>query len=240
MTQSVGANPWSSFRRVKVVGSFDELATTRFGGDVNALVWPRVLTGDFDEIVARVAAREDDISTLEDEWLRGLGLSAAGRAAVEILIQDQERLRALGLAPELNCIQRYPKDEASAVVPIDVYSFHVDSATVEADTWLCSYTESSSEGLLNEEALKCVDDPATRAELLGRYGGKDDADFAEYLRENCYDLHYVPRTGARPYTFGLGHFWRIATDYPGSPVPPCVHRAPDTIPGRPPRLQLIS
>ena len=36
------------------------------------------------------------------------------------------------------------------------------------------------------------------------------------------------------------HLWRIAVDYPGSPVPPCVHRAPETRPGRPPRLLLIS
>ncbi len=41
-------------------------------------------------------------------------------------------------------------------------------------------------------------------------------------------------------SFGLGNLWRIAVDYPGSPVPPCIHRAPITRPGRPPRLLLIS
>ena len=45
---------------------------------------------------------------------------------------------------------------------------------------------------------------------------------------------------AEPFSFGLGNLWRIAVEYPDSPVPPCVHRAPATIPGRPPRLLLIS
>jgi len=62
----------------------------------------------------------------------------------------------------------------------------------------------------------------------------------EYLNENFYDLHYAPVEGAQPFSFGLGNFWRIATEYPGSPVPPCIHRAPPDAPGRAPRLLLIS
>jgi hypothetical protein len=46
--------------------------------------------------------------------------------------------------------------------------------------------------------------------------------------------------GAQPFSFGLGHVWRIACEHPGSPVPPCIHRAPETAPGQPPRLLLIS
>ena len=84
-----------------------------------------------------------------------------------------------------------------------------------------------------------MDIPETRAELLRLHGGADDAAFAEFLRENCYDLHYAPAPGARPYSFGLGNLWRIATDWPGSPVPPCVHRAPAPLPGQS-RLLLIS
>jgi hypothetical protein len=121
-----------------------------------------------------------------------------------------------------------------------VYSFHADSAPVATDTFLCSYTESSSEGLRNEDARRCVEVAETRAALLERFGGNDDDAFLAYLRENCYDLHYVPISQAQPFSFGLGNLWRIAVDYPGSPVPPCVHRAPATIPGRPPRLLLIS
>jgi len=224
--------------RVKVVASFDALVSTPFGDGVNALCWPRTLPGNFNEVVEQLSASAD-IASLDDASLRALPLSPAGRIAVEILIEDQERLRALGLAPVLDCIQRYPRDD-DAIVPTDVYSFHADSATVETDTFLCSYTEASSEGLLNEEAQRCVDVPAIRAELLRRFGGNDDEAFREFLRDHCYDLHYVPRPHARPFSFGLGNFWRIAVDYPGSPVPPCVHRAPATVPGRPPRLLLIS
>jgi hypothetical protein len=81
---------------------------------------------------------------------------------------------------------------------------------------------------------------ATRAELLSAFGGDDGPDFRAFLTDHCYDLHYAPAAGARPFSFGHGNLWRIATDYPGSPVPPCVHRAPDTQPGDPPRLLLIS
>jgi hypothetical protein len=49
------------------------------------------------------------------------------------------------------------RDEESGAVPTDVYSFHADSATVETDTYLCSYTEAASEGLRNEEAQRYVD-----------------------------------------------------------------------------------
>jgi hypothetical protein len=75
---------------------------------------------------------------------------------------------------------------------------------------------------------------------LRAYGGADDADFAAYLREHHYDLHYAPRPGAEPYTFGTGNLWRIAIALPDSPVLPCIHRAPLTLAGDPARLLLIS
>jgi len=82
--------------------------------------------------------------------------------------------------------------------------------------------------------------PATRAALLRQFGGEDNLEFYEYLNANCYDLHYAPMPHARPFAFGLGNLWRIALDYPGGVVPPCIHRAPATLPGQPPRLLLIS
>ena len=225
--------------RVRVIGSFDELVSTRFGGDVNALCWPRTLVGNFSEIVERIGPI-DEITTLDDESLHALQLSAAGCLARDIVLQDQRLLRESGLSPILDCIPAYPRDPDAGPVPIDVYSYHADSATAEADTYLCSYTVAASEGLLNEEAIRRVDVPATRAELLKVYGGQDDADFLVYLNENCFDLHYAARAGARPYNFGLGNLWRITTQHPGCPVPPCVHRAPMTSPGQPPRLLMIS
>ena len=140
----------------------------------------------------------------------------------------------------LNCIHGYPRDEDAAPVATDVFSFHADSAPVEADTWLCTYHGLPSEGLRNEEAQRRVDMPATRAELLRNFGGADDEEFRIHLNEHCYDLHYVPVAQARPFSFGVGHLWRIAVEYPGNPVPPCIHRAPTTQPGDAPRLLLIS
>jgi hypothetical protein len=120
-----------------------------------------------------------------------------------------------------------------------VFSFHADSAPVKAETWLCTYHGPPSEGLRNDEAQRHVDLPVTRAALLQTFGGADDDAFRDYLNEHCFDLHYAPTTNARPFSFGLGHLWRIACEYPESPVPPCIHRAPDTINGQL-RLLLIS
>lgn len=231
--------PPPGYRRIKVVKTFHELVSTAFGDGVNALCWERDLPGDFGEVVAQLGLG-GGVTTIDDARLETLSLSAAGQTAREILLEDQRLLRAHGLAPVLDCIGGYPRDEDASTVPTDVYSFHADSAPVETDTYLCSYQEAATEGLRNEEAVRHVDLPEVRARLLQIFGGADDADFREYLSENCYDLHYVPAPQARPFSFGFGHLWRIAVEYPGSPVPPCIHRAPETVAGRPPRLLLIS
>jgi hypothetical protein len=235
-------NPFTlppGYSRIKLVKSFDELLTTRFESGVNALCWPRTLAGDFGEVVEQLGVGEG-ITTLDGARLNSLAVSAAGRAAIGILLEDQRLLRERDLDPVLNCINGYPRDEDAGPVPTDVFSFHTDSATVETDTWLCTYHGLASEGLRNDEARRRVDIPETRAELLKCFGGEDDGDFLEYLSEHCYDLHYASLPHARPFFFGLGNLWRIAVDWPGSPVPPCIHRAPETVPGQPPRLLLIS
>ncbi len=227
------------YTRIRMVHSFQELATTPFADGINALCWPRTLAGDFREVVERLGDGEG-IRTLDEAQLLALPVSAAGRVAIETLLEDLRRLRALERDPVLNCIHAYPRDEEPGPVSTDVFSFHADSAPVEADTWLCTYHGPSSEGLRNDEAQRRVDVPETRAALLKLFGGKDDDDFREYLHEHCYDLHYAPAPQARPFSFGVGHLWRIAVDWPGSPVPPCLHRAPETRPGDPARLLLIS
>jgi hypothetical protein len=227
------------YMRIRTVQSFAELVATPFADGVNALCWPRTLPGDFGEVVEQLGCGEG-IVTLDDARLLALSVSAAGRAAVEFLLEDLRLLRAHDLDPVLNCIHAYPRDDDAGPVPTDVYSFHADSAPVPADTWLCTYHGPASEGLRNDEAQPRVDQPEIRAELLRRFGGEDNAGFHAYLEENCHDLHYVPVAQAQPFSFGLGHLWRIAVDWPGSPVPPCIHRAPATPPGQPPRLLLIS
>jgi hypothetical protein len=229
----------SGYVRIKRVKSFDELVTTPFADGVNALCWQRTLSGNFSEVVERLAVGKG-ITTLDDSQLNALSVSAEGRAAIDILLEDQRLLRALDLEPVLDCINGYIRDEDPGPVSTDVYSFHVDSATAVADTYLCTYHGPASEGLRNDEAQRRVDIPETRVELLKLFGGKDDDDFRQYLNENCYDLHYAAIPHAQHFSFGVGNLWRIAVEYPGSPVPPCIHRAPETLPEHPVRLLLIS
>ncbi len=224
---------------IRTVNSFSALVSTPFADGVNALCWLRSLPGDFTEVLAHLGSGEG-IVPLEEERLHSLPVTNQGRAAIDSMLADLRALRARELAPELNCIYGYPRDDKSASLATDVYSFHADSAPVEADTWLCTYHGAPSEGLLNAEARLRIEVPSVRAALLREFGGADDEVFAEHLHEACHDLHYVPLPNARPYSFGVGHLWRIALDYPGSPVAPCIHRAPNTLPGDPPRLLLIS
>jgi hypothetical protein len=226
---------------VRRVHSWEELVGTAFGEGVNALCWERTLVGDYAEVVRLLGDGDGEpLRPLDAEQLRALPTGPEGRRAVEQMIADFELLRAHDLDPVLNCIHGYPRDEDPGPVVTDVFSFHADRAPFEASTFLCTYHGPSSEGLRPEDAVRRADLPATRAALLAAFGEGDGPGFREFLAENCYDLHYAPVEGAQPYVFGRGHLWRIATDFPGSPVPPCVHRAPDTRPGDPPRLLLIS
>ena len=229
----------SDYPRIRRVNSFHELMTTPFTNGVNALCWPRALPGDFSEIV-KLLGDGEGIVVLDEARLSSLPVSMAGRAAVEVMIEDQRLLRGQNLDPVLNCIHGYPRDDQPGPVLTDVFSFHADSAPVEADTYLCTYHGLPSEGLRNEDARRRVDVPATRAELLKEFGGEDNADFREYLNEHCFDLHYASVPPAQVFSFGLGNLWRIATEWPGCPVPPCIHRAPETLPGQSLRLLLIS
>lgn len=224
---------------IRTVDTFRDLVATPFADGINAVCWPRPLPGDFAEVVRHLGSGEGIVG-LDEDRLRSLALTAAGRIAVEFALEDLRQLRAHGFAPELNCIYGYPHDEDDTAFPTDVYSFHADRAPIAAETWLCTYHGAPSEGLPNDQAERRIEVPALRAELLRRYGGEDDSAFAEYLEESCHDLHYLPRPGAQPFSFGLGNLWRIAVAHPDSLVPPCIHRAPLTGPADPPRLLLIS
>ncbi len=229
----------TQFPRIGIVSSFDELVTARLEGGVNALCWPRVLDGDFGEVERSLPAI-DGITTLDEEDLGGLNLNPAGQRAREHLINDQRLLTARGLQPSLDIVPSGEPDLGDSPVRTDVADWHVDSATVKADTYLCTYFGEATEGVLNEDTLGQVHVPGTRAKLLQLYGGADDANFRSYLAEHFYDLHYAANSEARIYSFGIGHLWRIATQYPGSPVPPCIHRAPTTGSDQTRRLLLIS
>src|SRR4051794_40255887 len=85
------------YARIKLVKSFEELATTPLDGGINALCWARSLPGNFDEVVACLSVT-DGIDTLDEARLDALPLSAAGRVAADVLLADQALLRDLGLA----------------------------------------------------------------------------------------------------------------------------------------------
>jgi len=232
------------------VGSFDELAATAFSGPCNALCWERRLDGDFGEVARALTQSQDlagGVTSVEPARLDALDVSSAGRVAVLAMLADLDRLRGSGHAPEISLVAAYPHDP-DEVLPTHVYSFHVDRADVPTDTFLCSYTSPASEGLGPLEARRAVDVPAIRSKLFEQFqssGSGSGMDvgpgaFAAYLRDLHYDLHFIPGPNASPHSFGVGHLWRIAVEYEGSPVAACIHRAPMHSAAQGPRLLLIS
>ena len=229
----------TDYQRIKVVESFDKLLHTPFADGINALCWQRDLSGDFAEVLRHIKAGKG-ITALDEPTLTSLRLSLSGRTAVDAMLNDLRLLREASLDPVLECVDGYLRDDSTGPVKTDVYSFHADSATVQTDTYLCTYHGAPSEGLRNDQALRKVDVPHIRAALLAEFGGPDDESFREYLSECCYDLHYDSIEGAKPFSFGVGNLWRIAVEYPESRVPPCIHRAPTTQPGDAVRILMIS
>lgn len=206
------------------VTSFQDLISTPFEGNVNAICWARELPGDFSEIVGKVQVNEN-IVLLDEEDLFELALSEQGQLARETLLNDMNVLKTFGKSPILNLIRCYDEDDTNPFFPTDVYSFHVDSSPVPTDTFLCTYYGESSELLLNAEAEQKVQVPEIRDELKKRYSGPDE-EFESFLREHFFDLHYRAKPNAKPISLGLGHIWRLAVDHPESKVLPCIHRAP--------------
>lgn len=219
------------------VTNFQDLVSTPFQGEMNAICWNRQLTGNFSEIIKKVALPEN-IATLDEAELRDLKLSEQGQLAREILLNDLKLLTAHGASPTLNVIKYYDRDDDFPFFPTDVYSWHVDRSPIPTDTFLCTYYGAPSNILPNKQGLKKVLIPEIRAELKKIYGGSDDAGFEDFLSEYFFDLHYQALPQAEPISLGIGHLWRLAIDHPGSKVPPCLHRAPKEKDGEP-RLLMI-
>lgn len=210
--------------QIHYVANFQDLVSTPFHGEINAICWTRKLSGDFSEIVKKVELN-GNISAIEEEELRELQLSEQGQLAREILLNDFMLLKAHGASPILNVIKYYDRDDTDPFFPTDVYSFHVDRSPVPTDTFLCTYYGEPSEILPNSQGQKKVLIPEIRNELKKQYGGADEG-FESFLTEHFFDLHYQAKPDACPISLGLGHLWRLAVDHPGSQVPPCLHRAP--------------
>lgn len=222
--------------QILCVTNFQDLISTPFNGEINAVCWTRNLIGDFSEIVKKVELN-GNITAIEEEELHELQLSEQGQLARKILLNDLKVLEAHGASPVLNLISYYDRDDSYPFFPTDVYSFHVDRSPVPTDTFLCTYYGESSEILPNSQGTKKVLIPEIRDELKKLYHGADEG-FESFLSENFFDLHYQAKPDARPVSLGLGHLWRLAVDHPESQVLPCLHRAPEEKSGRN-RLLLI-
>lgn len=210
--------------QIHCVTNFQDLVATPFSGVMNAICWARELTGDFSEIVKKVALT-GNITIIGEEELLGLQLSEQGQLAREIIVQDLTALKDHGAAPVLNVIKYYDRDDALPFFPTDVYSFHVDRSPIPTATFLCTYYGDASEILPNAQGTQKILIPEIRNELKKLHEGTEQ-DFESFLTENFFDLHYQATPGAHTVSLGLGHLWRLAVDHPQSRVPPCLHRAP--------------
>jgi hypothetical protein len=210
--------------QIHCVTNFQDLVSTPFHREMNAICWTRKLTGDFSEIVKKIELNEN-MWVLDKEELRVLQLSEQGQLAREILLNDLELLKAYGASPILNLKKCFEKDDDYPFFATDVYSFHVDRSPVPCDTFLCTYYGECSEILPNAQAIQKVLVPEIREELKKLYPGSGE-DFELFLSEHFFDLHYQAKPWARPISLGPGNLWRLAVDHPENQVPPCVHRAP--------------
>ena len=211
--------------QIQYVTNFQELVSSPFHGENNAMCWTRNLIGDFSEIVRKVKLKEN-ITALELEELGKLQLSEQGNIAREILINDFKLLEAHGASPTLNLIKCYQRDDAYPLFPTDVYSFHIDRSPIPVDTFLCTYHGYSSEIVPNSQAVQKIIIPEIRAGLKKLYQGPDEG-FEVFLSEHFFDLHYQAKPEAKPISCGIGKLWRLAVDHPESKVLPCLHRAPN-------------
>lgn len=211
-----------NIHHIRSLNNFEELLSTPFYGDVNAMCWNRKLEGDFSEIIKKVEL-DTNIKTLSVEELLELQLSEQGELARKTLLNDLKILEAHGADPILNIIKNYDRDEDYPFFPTDVYSFHVDRSPIATDTFLCTYYGESSEIVANNQAEQKILIPEIRAELKKLC---DEADFEAFLSDYFFDLHYQAKPHAQIIKLGIGHLWKISTDHPNNQVLPCIHRAP--------------
>ncbi|MDN3588821.1 DUF1826 domain-containing protein [Pedobacter aquatilis] len=211
-------------RQVKIVSSFEALASTKFQNEINAICWQRHLIGDFKEISLKLQLKEN-ITEISIDELHDLQLSEKGKLARDIILNDIKSLTDFGSSPSLNLLKHYQRDEEFDFISTDVYSYHVDRSPIDTDTFLCTYYGASSDIIANNQVEQKILIPEIRQKLKELHGGAE-IEFEDFLKEYFFDLHYQPKPEAKPTNLGIGHLWKLAVDYPGQQVLPCVHRAP--------------
>ncbi len=214
----------SSESHYGIVSSFSDLVSVGFQGNVNAVCWQRELDVDFQEIVGKLILKENITEIFIDDLMK-LDLSERGNSAREIIIRDMQMLSEFGAAPSLNLLKSYDRDEEFDFISTDVYSYHVDRSPVATHTFLCTYFGAASDFLPNDQCVQKILIPEIREKLRALCDG-DDEEFETFLKDNYFDLHYLPKPGALPVNLENGHLWRLAVDHPDQKVLPCIHRAP--------------
>lgn len=222
--------------QIQRVHNFQELISTQYHGEVNAVCWNRELIGDFSELVNKMETNDNLVEVSQKDLLR-LELSPQGQLARTVIINDLNLLKAQGTSPVLNLIKYYDRDESYPLFPTDVYSFHVDRSPIPTDTFLCTYYGAASDILPNKQAVQKVLIPEIRKELQKLHDGAPE-DFENFLSDYFFDLHYQAQPDANIINLGNGHLWKLAVDHPASHVLPCLHRAPIENDGQT-RLMLI-
>ncbi len=218
-------NDTSSESTYGLVSSFSELVSFRFQGDINAVCWQRDLAkADFEEIVSKLSL-EENITEIFIGDLQQLDLSEKGNLAREIIIDDLKMLSDFGAAPSLNLIKKYDRDDEFDFISTDVYSYHADRSPVATDTFLCTYFGAASDFLPNDQCTQKILIPEIREKLRHLCEGSDE-EFDAFLKDNYFDLHYMPIADAKPVNLGKFNLWRLAVDHPQQKVLPCIHRAP--------------
>lgn len=217
-------NNIKSTGQIGYVNCFEELISTSFNGDVNAICWDRKLIGDFSEIIKKVTLNESVVELSKEDLLE-LELTKEGSLARQILLNDLELLTKHGASPVLNIIKFYESDDSFPFFPTDVYSFHVDRSPIATDTFLCTYYGQTSDIIPNAEARQKIHIPEIRKELKKLHQDEEE-DFKTFLSDNFFDLHYQMNLDSTPTSLKIGHLCKIAIDHPGSNVLPCIHRAP--------------
>ncbi|HEU4788206.1 MAG TPA: DUF1826 domain-containing protein [Flavobacterium sp.] len=218
------SNTFSDSNQIGMVSTFSELVNKDFKGEMNALCWYRNLEGDFKEIVDKLQIK-DNITEVYPKDLLALQLSEKGIAAREIILNDLRLLADFGASPSLNLLKCYERDDEFEFISTDVYSYHVDRSPIATDTFLCTYHGIASDIISNEQAEQKILIPEIRKKLKELHNGPSE-EFENFLKENCFDLHYQAQPHAVPINLGLGNLWRLAVDHPKQQVLPCIHRAP--------------
>lgn len=214
----------SDTQQVGIVSTFSELINTNFSGKTNTLCWERNLIGNFEEIVSQLTLLEN-VTEITTKDLLALHLSEQGAIAREIILNDLHLLTDIGALPILNLIKNYNRDNEFDFISTDVYSFHVDRSPVSTDTYLCTYYGATSDIIPNDEVEQKVLIPEVRNQLSELHQGNEE-EFESFLKEYFFDLHYHPKSNAKPVNLAIGHLYRLAVDHPEQKVSPCVHRAP--------------